>query len=60
MTELLREASWLLDSKTNLTRLRQEPWLTPMDIAVVDGGIAALDRLLEECSVHDYGAKGTI
>jgi len=46
MTEKLTEASWLLDSRTNLLRMRQEFWLTDGEIAIIDRGIAALDAMI--------------
>jgi hypothetical protein len=48
MTEMLTETSWLLDGKSNLVLLKEEPWLTELEVAIVDQGIAAIDRFLVE------------
>jgi hypothetical protein len=49
--KMLIETSWLLDGRSNLVQLKQELWLTETEIAIVDRGIAALDKLLVEfCS----------
>jgi hypothetical protein len=47
MRETQIEADWLLDSKSGLLRLKQRLLLTDAEIAIVDRGIAALDRLLQ-------------
>jgi hypothetical protein len=36
MTEMAMQASLLLDSKSNLVRLRKELWLSEAEIAIVD------------------------
>ena len=48
MTEKLIEAAWLLSSKDNLLRMREEMWLTDAEITIVERGIAALDSLLAD------------
>ena len=51
--KMLIETSWLLDGRSNLVQLRQELWLTETETAIVDRGIAALDKLLVEFAVTD-------
>jgi hypothetical protein len=46
MTETLTETIWLLNGKNSLLRMRQELWLTEGEIAVVERGIEAIDRLV--------------
>ncbi len=46
--KMLIETSWLLDGRSNLVQLKQELWLTETEIAIVDRGIAALDKFLVE------------
>jgi hypothetical protein len=53
MRKNLTEAAWMLDSRSSLLQLRCEPWLTKTQIAIVDRGIAALDRLVAEYEFGD-------
>jgi hypothetical protein len=57
MTDEVREASWLLNSKEHLVRLQQEPWLTAREAATVQLGIAAINTLLGDSPVQDLTAE---
>jgi hypothetical protein len=44
------EAAWLANGKRNLTRMRDEISLTDAEIAIVERGIAAFNRLAAKLS----------
>jgi hypothetical protein len=53
MTDIAAETSWLLDGIDNLVRLKQQFWLTEAEIAIIERGISAIDRLLGEPANSD-------
>jgi hypothetical protein len=50
MSEHSTETNCLLNGKKNLTRMRDEISLSDSDMAIVERGIAALNRLLAKCN----------
>ena len=48
---------WLLGSRSSLLRMRQELWLTRSQVATVDRGIAALDKLAAEVDFDDSSGE---
>ena len=51
------ENKWLLTGRNNLVKMRLELWLSEAEIAIVDRGIAAFDRLAAEFEFDDSSVE---